>query len=86
MHALVMERRNYMTKIRLRMNTPADVRKTLVRISNMAINGDIDSKTGNTIIAACNAVLNSIRADEYEKKLIELEQLLTKLNSKDDRV
>jgi hypothetical protein len=42
----------------------------------MAANGDLDSKRGNTIIAACNAVLSAIRTDEQEKKIAELQQLL----------
>lgn len=63
-------------KIRLRLNTPTDVRKTLVRVSNMVANGEMDSKRGNTIISACNSVLSAIRTDEQEKKIAELQQLL----------
>jgi len=63
-------------KIRLKLNTATEVRRTLVRISNMVVNGEIDSKSGNTIILACNAVLSAIRTDEQDKKIAELQQLL----------
>lgn len=65
-----------MAKIRLKLNTATEVRRTLVRISNMVVNGEIDSKRGNTIILACNAVLSAIRTDEQDKKIAELQQLL----------
>ena len=68
-----------MTQIRLKTNTPADVRRTLTRVMNMAANGQMDSKTANTIILGCNAVLSSIRADEQQRKIEELEKILANL-------
>lgn len=62
--------------MRLRMGTPTEVRRTLARVSNMAANGEMDTKTANTIILACNAVLSAIRTDEQQKKIDELEILL----------
>jgi len=44
---------------------------------NMAVNGEIDNKTANTIILGCNAVLSAIRTDEQQKKLDELERILS---------
>ena len=66
--------------IRLRMGTPTEVRRTLARVVNMAANGEIDTKTANTIILACNAVLSAIRTDEQQKKIDELEGLLDEIN------
>ena len=63
--------------IRLRMGTPTEVRRTLVRVANMAVNGEIDTKTANTIILACNAVLSAIRTDEQQKKIDELEEIIS---------
>lgn len=37
-------------KIRLRLNSPKDIRKTLAKITNMIVNNEIDSKKANTII------------------------------------
>lgn len=64
---------------RLRMGTPTEVRRVLARMSAEVYNGDLDTKTANTIILACNAVLNSLRMDEQQKKLDELERLLNDL-------
>lgn len=66
--------------IRLRMGTPTEIRRTLARVANMAMNGEIDTKTANTIILACNAVLSAIRTDEQQKKIDELEALLDEIN------
>ena len=65
-----------MGKIRFKTSTPRDVRRTLTRVINMCANGEMDSKTGNTIIVACNAVLSSIRLDEQQKKIEELEAIV----------
>ena len=64
---------------RLRMGTASEVRRVLARVSTEVYNGDLDTKTANTIILACNAVLNSLRTDEQQKKLDELERLLNEL-------
>ncbi|WP_195421234.1 hypothetical protein [Faecalicatena contorta] len=63
--------------IRLRMRTPTEIKRTLARVANMALNGEIDTKTANTIILACNAILGAIRTDEQQKKIDELEVLLS---------
>ena len=63
-------------KIRLRLNSPKDIRKTLAKITNMIVNNEIDSKKANTIIYSCNSILYSIRADELEKKIQELESYI----------
>lgn len=63
--------------MRLRMGTPTEVRRTLARVANMAANGEMDTKTSNTIILACNAVLSAIRTDEQQKKIDELEEIIS---------
>lgn len=65
-----------MARRRLKVFTPQEVRTTLAKVINMMYNGEMDVKTGNTIVLACNAVLSAIRTDEQEKKIRELEQLL----------
>lgn len=65
--------------IRLRMGTPTEVRRTLSRVANMAANGEMDTKTANTIILACNAVLSAIRTDEQQRKIDQLEELLNEV-------
>lgn len=60
----------------MKLDTPQAVRKALARVANMVLNGELDTKTANSIILACNAILSGIRTDEQEKKLAELEQIL----------
>lgn len=64
---------------RLTLKTPQDVRRALARVSNMLLNGEIDSKTANAIIYACNSILQSVRVDEQEKKLEELDGMIDKI-------
>lgn len=61
---------------RLKLSTPAEVRKALNRIANMLLNGQIEPKAANAIIYACNVVLGAIRTDEQEKRLDELEKII----------
>lgn len=68
--------------IRLRMRTTTEIRRTLARVANMALNREIDTKVANTVILACNAILGAIRTDEQQKKIDELEELLNEINSK----
>ncbi len=68
-----------MTQIRLKTKTPTDVRRTLTRVMNMVANGQMDSKTANTVILGCNAVLSSIRVDEQQRKIEELERILNNM-------
>jgi len=63
-------------KKRLKLSTPRDVRKSANRIANMLLNGELEPKTANAILYACNMCLLSIRTDEQEKRLDELEQLV----------
>lgn len=65
-----------MSQIRLKTRTASEVRKTLTRVMNMVANGQMDNKKANTIILGCNAVLSSIRVDDQQKKIDELERIL----------
>ena len=68
--------------IRLRMRTTTEIKRTLARVANMALNGEIDTKVANTVILACNASLGAIKTDEQQKKIDELEELLNEINGK----
>lgn len=68
--------------IRLRMRTTTEIKRTLARVANMALNGEIDTKVANTVILACNAILGAIKTDEQQKKIDELEELLNEINRK----
>ncbi|MBS5800076.1 MAG: hypothetical protein KID02_10050 [Clostridiales bacterium] len=66
-------------KINLRLDTPSNIRKSLAKITNMVVNGELPTGQANTIILACNAILGSIRVDEQEKKIKELEELINEI-------
>ena len=66
-----------MAKRNLNLDTPDNIRKALAKVANMTYKGELDTKTANSIILACNAILSGIRTDEQEKKLIELERILS---------
>ena len=64
------------------MSSSKDVRRTVNRIANMLLNSEIDHKTANSILYACNVCLGAIRTDEQEKKLDELERMVKELAGK----
>ena len=71
-------------KMRLKLTSATEVRRALTRVSNMVLNGELDPKKANTIILACNAILQSLRVDDQAKKMAELEILLAELKDKTD--
>ena len=68
-----------MARRRLNLSTPRDIRKSANRVANMLLNEDLEPKAANAILYACNVCLVSIRTDEQEKRLDELERLVEEL-------
>lgn len=66
---------------RLKRSSSREVRRTVNRIANMLLNNEIDPKTANAILYACNVCLGAIRTDEQEKKLDELEKMVMELTN-----
>jgi hypothetical protein len=60
----------------LKLDTPQNIRKSLSKVANMVLNGELDAKVANSITATCNVILSGVRIDEQEKKIAELEQIL----------
>ena len=58
--------------MKIKLSTPAEVRRTLSKIANMLLNNQIDPQRATAITNCCNSVLNCIRIDEQQKKLAEL--------------
>ena len=61
---------------RLRLSTPTEVRHTLAKIANLVYNGELDIKIANSLTVTCNAILNSIRLDDQQKRIEEIERIL----------
>ena len=70
-----------MAKKRLKMSSPREARQAANRIANMLLNREIDSRTANAILYAINVPLGSIRVDEQQRKLDELEQLVEEMRN-----
>lgn len=70
-----------MTKKRLKMSSSREVRRTVNRIANMLLNGEIDPKTANAILYGCNVCLGAIRVDDQQAKLDELESIIGELRN-----
>lgn len=60
----------------IRMKTASDVRRALQSVGNKVLAGTISTQQANSFVYVCNAILVSIRTDEQEKKITELEQML----------
>jgi len=63
-----------MAKRRMKLSTPSEIRTALSKVANSVINGEIDNKTASTFTYVTNGILQSIRTDEQERRLQELEQ------------
>lgn len=70
-----------MTKKRLKMTSSREVRRTVNRIANMLLNGELDAKTANAILYGCNVCLGAIRVDDQQAKLDELESIIGDLRN-----
>lgn len=66
----------------LKLDTPANIRKSLNRISNMLLNKEIDPNTAKALTYSCNIILSALRVDEYEKEVERLKDILTEAGLK----
>ena len=71
-----------MAKRPLHLSTPKEVRAAVAKVVNEIRTGALTPQQGNAIITGCNVILSSIRTDEQEKRLEELEQALEELKRK----
>ena len=62
----------------IKLSSSSEVRKALARVANMVLNNELPPSTANAVVYCANAVLTAIRADETEKRLDVLEQMLDK--------
>ena len=63
----------------LRMTTPSEVRRSIVKICNEVRAGTISPAQGNCIICGANTVLSSLRIDEQKRLIETLEARLIEL-------
>ncbi len=54
-------------KIKLRWNTPTEVRRSLAKVNNMVANGEILAKDANAIYYSANLILKALELEREEK-------------------
>lgn len=74
-----------MAKRALRANSPMAVRASLVKVANEVRTGELTPQQGNSITASLNVILSSMRIDEQDRKIAELETILNDLQSAERR-
>lgn len=62
-----------------RLKTASDVRRALAFVANEVLEGNITPGKANAFTYCCQSILNSIRQDEQDKKIQELEELYNEL-------
>lgn len=60
---LMKEKENGGKKKKLRWNTPTEVRRSLAKINNMVLNGEITAKEANSIFYSANLVLKALEQE-----------------------
>ena len=53
-------------KIKLRWSSPAEVRRSLARVNNMLLNGELPAKDANAIYFSANLILQALEAERKE--------------------
>lgn len=65
---LMKEKENGGKKKKLRWNTPTEVRRSLAKINNMVLNGEITAKEANSIFYSANLVLKALEQEAQLKE------------------
>lgn len=68
-----------MARRRLNLDSPRNIRKAANRVANMLLNEELGAKAGQAIASLCKICLESIRTDEQQKKLDELEKAVEEM-------
>lgn len=50
-------------KKKLRWNSPKEIRRSLAKVNNMVVNGEITAKEANSIFYSCNLLLKALELE-----------------------
>ena len=67
----------------LKMSTVTEVRRAMTRVANLVLRGELTPKEASAIIYAAQTILQSIRVDDQQKRMEELEALLVEMENGD---
>lgn len=56
-------------KIKLRWSTPAECRRSLAKVNNMVVNGELDAKSANSIYFSANLILEALKMECGQKEI-----------------
>ena len=54
-------------KIKLRWNTPTEVRRSLAKVNNLVLNSELPAKSANAIYYSANLILHAIELEQMKK-------------------
>lgn len=69
-------------KKKLNLNTARNIRQSLAKLANLTLNGEIDVKRANAVTYVCTVILQSIRTDDQERRIEEIEEQIAELDAK----
>lgn len=55
-------------KVKLRWNTPTEVRRSLAKVNNLLLNNEIPAKSANAIYYSANLILHAIEQERNQKQ------------------
>ncbi len=61
---------------RLRFSNATEIRKSLAKVANWTLNGEVDVKVANAITLSANAMINAIKTCEMEDEIAEIRGML----------
>ena len=71
-----------MARRALKMSTVPEVRRAMTRVANMVLRGELTPKEASAIVYAAQTILQSIRMDDQDRRIEELEILLAELEAR----
>lgn len=66
-------------------STAKEVRATLSTLVNLVANDKLDQKKANSIVYITNAILTSIRVDEQERQIKELQAAIEEIKKSNNK-
>lgn len=70
----------------LKLNNPSNVRDSLAKVTRMMLAGEIDIKKCNSFGYMSNLILQSIRIDEQEKAIEELQSQVEEMKKQNEGI
>ena len=70
-------------KVRLSFTDNKEIRRSLNRVANMVVNGELDAPRASAIATLCNTILKADKQLEMEKEIEELREIVEEIQGRD---